>query len=63
METPLDLAQAGAAVLQAMAEGSLTPGEASIALVNLGRQRDNLVANQLDERLKAIEARQETKDA
>ncbi len=52
---PADLVQAGADVLQAMTDGTITPGEATAAMANLGQQRDNIVANEHEERLTTIE--------
>ncbi len=52
---PADLVQAGAALLQAMTQGEITPGEATAAMANFGQQRDNIVANVHEERLQAIE--------
>ena len=52
---PADLVQAGAALLQAMTEGSITPGEATAAMANFSQQRDNIVANEHEARLREIE--------
>ena len=52
---PADLVQAGAALLQSMTQGEITLGEATAAMANFGQQRDNIVANVHEGRLRAIE--------